>query len=82
MSKKSRRIVFYGMLIIAFLAVTIYEFLTPNMSDDLIYWDNVHTADNFFDLFKQEAEHWVSHTGRSVSHMILRIFFVKISRCA
>lgn len=74
MSKKSRRIVFYGMLIIAFLAVTIYEFLTPNMSDDLIYWDTVHTADNVFDLFKQEAGHWLSHTGRSVSHIILRIF--------
>ncbi len=58
----------------AFLAVTIYEFLTPNMSDDLIYWDTVHTANNFFDLFKQEAEHWMSHTGRSVSHMILRVF--------
>ncbi len=62
------------MLIIAFLAVTIYEFLTPNMSDDLIYWDTVHTADSFFDLFKQEAEHWMTHTGRSISHMILRVF--------
>ena len=74
MSKRNRKIAFYGMLIITFLAVTIYEFLTPNMSDDLIYWDTVHTANNFFDLFKQEAEHWMSHTGRSVSHMILRVF--------
>lgn len=74
MSKKHRKIVFYGMLILTFLAVTIYEFLTPNMSDDLIYWDAVHTANNFFDLFRQEVEHWLSHTGRSVSHMILRVF--------
>ena len=62
------------MLIMAFLAVTIYEFLTPNMSDDLIYWDTVHEANSFFDLFRQEAEHWVSHTGRSVAHIILRVF--------
>ena len=62
------------MLIVAFLAVTIYEFLTPNMSDDLIYWDSVHEANSFFDLFGQEVEHWLSHTGRSVAHMILRVF--------
>ena len=74
MSKRNRKIVFYGMLIMAFLAVTIYEFLTPNMSDDLIYWDTVHEANSFFDLFRQEAEHWVSHTGRSVAHIILRVF--------
>lgn len=74
MSTKNRKIIFYCMMAITFLAVTIYEFLTPNMSDDLIYWDTVHEAKSFFDLFGQEVEHWISHTGRSVSHMILRVF--------
>lgn len=74
MSLKARKIVFYIMVIVAFLAVTIYEFLTPYLSDDIIYMDTVAGANSFFDLFAQEYEHWVGHTGRSVAHMILRVF--------
>ena len=74
MSLKARKNVFYIMVIVAFLAVTVYEFLTPYLSDDIIYMDTVAGANNFFDLFAQEYEDWVGHTGRSVAHMILRIF--------
>ncbi|WP_026661722.1 DUF6056 family protein [Butyrivibrio proteoclasticus] len=74
MSLKARKNVFYVMVIVAFLAVTIYEFLTPYLSDDIIYMDTVAKANSFFDLFTQEYEHWVGHTGRSVAHMILRVF--------
>ena len=74
MSLKARKTLFYIMVLVAFLAVTIYEFLTPYMSDDIIYMDEVAKAGNFFDLFGQEVEHWISHTGRSVSHIILRVF--------
>ena len=74
MSQKNRKIIFYLMMAVAFLAVTIYEFLTPFMSDDIIYGDAVAAATSIFDLFKQEAEHYISHTGRSVAHIILRFF--------
>ena len=74
MSQKARKITFYCMAAVAFLAVTIYEFLTPYMSDDIIYGDTVATAGSIFDLFRQEAEHYISHSGRSVAHIILRFF--------
>ena len=41
MPEKTRKKLFYIMIALGFLAVTIYEFLTPNMSDDIIYWDKV-----------------------------------------
>ena len=62
------------MVAVSYLAVTIYHFLTPYLSDDIIYWDEVATAGNFFDLFGQEANQYLTHTGRSVAHIILRIF--------
>ena len=74
MQEKTRKKLFYILAAVAFFAVTIYQFLTPYMSDDIIYWDEVAKAGNFFDLFKQEANQYMTHTGRSVSHIILRIF--------
>ena len=74
MSQTVRKRIFWGMVFIAFVAVTIFEFLTPLLSDDIAYMDDVAKAQNFFDLFGQEYEHYISHTGRSISHFILRIF--------
>ena len=74
MSQTVRKRIFWGMVFIAFVAVTIFEFLTPLLSDDIAYMDDVAKAQNFFDLFEQEYEHYISHTGRSISHFILRIF--------
>lgn len=72
--KVTRNKLFNIFVFITFLAVMIYEFLTPIMSDDIVYGDAVREAGNFFDLFSQEYEHYMGHTGRSVAHMILRIF--------
>ncbi len=74
MSQTARKRVFYIMMLVAFVAVTVFEFLTPLLSDDIAYMDDVSKANNFFDLFVQEYQHYVSHTGRSISHIILRIF--------
>ena len=78
MSEKSRKKVFYILMAVACLSVMIYAFLTPNMSDDLIYWHRddygVKQAKNFFDLFRLEYMHYVDHTGRSVAHFLLRVF--------
>ena len=71
--KKNKRL-FIGLVITAFLMIAVYEFLTPNMSDDIIYGDTVAKAANFFDLFSQEYEHYMNHSGRSVAHFILRVF--------
>ncbi len=74
MSDKLRKKLFYAATLANFIMITIYEFLTPNMSDDVIYADAVAEAGNFFDLFAQEYEHYMFHTGRNVAHIILRIF--------
>lgn len=74
MSEKARKNIFFIMTCAAFLAVFIYEYLTPFLSDDIIYYDEVARAGNFFDLFSQEFNQYMTHTGRSVSHIILRIF--------
>jgi hypothetical protein len=57
-----------------FIMVFIYQYLTPNMSDDIIYSDKVSEAGSFFGLFVQEYEHYMTHIGRSIAHIILRIF--------
>ena len=74
MSEKLRKKLFYAAVLVNFIMVTVYEFLTPNMSDDIIYGDKVAEAGSFFDLFVQEYEHYMDHTGRSVAHFLLRIF--------
>ncbi len=72
--EKSRKKIFYFMVLVTFVMVAIYQFLTPTMSDDITYGDIVSEANNFFDLFIQEYEHYMGHGGRSVAHIILRIF--------
>ncbi|SFP35035.1 hypothetical protein SAMN04487928_10159 [Butyrivibrio proteoclasticus] len=74
MPEKKNKNIFYILLLTAFLMVAVYEFLTPNMSDDIIYGDAVAKAGNFFDLFEQEYEHYMNHSGRNVAHFILRVF--------
>ncbi len=74
MSEKLRKKLFFALVIANYIMVAIYEFLTPNMSDDVIYADIVAKANSFFDLFVQEAQQWIDHTGRSVAHILLRIF--------
>ena len=74
MPEKLRKKLFYLAIVVNFLMVTVYEFLTPNMSDDIIYSDEVAKAGSFFGLFAQEYDHYMHHIGRSVAHIILRIF--------
>ena len=74
MTEKLRKRLFYAVVIVNYIMVTIYQFLTPNMSDDIIYADKVAEAKNFFDLFAQEYEHYMYHSGRNVAHILLRMF--------
>lgn len=74
MSEQLRKRLFKITVFINFIMVFIYEYLTPTMSDDIVYADKVAEAKSFFDLFAQEYEHYMGHIGRSVAHIILRIF--------
>lgn len=74
MSEKLRKTMFTIAVAANCLMVMIYEFLTPYMTDDIIYGDVVAKAGSFFELFVQEYDHYMNHSGRSVAHMIMRIF--------
>ena len=74
MSENLRKRLFQLTVFANFIMVFIYQYLTPTMSDDVIYYDKVAQAGSFFDLFAQEYEHYMTHTGRNVAHIILRIF--------
>ncbi len=74
MPDRIRKPLFYAAVLVNYIMVAIYEFLTPNMSDDIIYGDRVAEANSFFDLFVQEYDHYMTHIGRTISHILLRIF--------
>ena len=74
MQDKLRKRAFYLTALINFILVAIYEFLTPYISDDIIYYDEVAKAGSFFDLFAQEYDHYMNHSGRTVAHFIMRVF--------
>lgn len=72
--EKYRRICFFCLIAVSFLAILIYNVLTPAMTDDLTYQKIVSQAGSFLDLVKQEQHQYMTWTGRSVNHMILRCF--------
>ena len=60
-------------VILCFVTVFIYEMLTPMLMDDLEYLAQVREAGSFFDLFSQEYNQYMTWSGRSMSHIMLRI---------
>ena len=73
--EKGRKYLFIGLIVLSFLLILIYNALTPMMSDDLTYAENVAGA-NFRDLIRKEKYQYKHWTGRSVSHMLLRLFLL------
>lgn len=71
-----RRMVFIGLIALSFLLILIYNMFTPIMSDDLSYGKAVQGANSFLDLIRQEKYQYMTWTGRSVNHMILRCFLM------
>ncbi len=74
MSEALRKRLFQVTVFANFIMVFGFIYLTPYLSDDIIYMDEVAKANSFFDLFAQEYEHYLGHTGRNVAHILLRIF--------
>lgn len=60
----------------AFVLIFIFNVLTPMMTDDLFYSRTVSEASSIRDLFAQEYTQYMTWTGRSVCHMILRLFLL------
>lgn len=73
-TRKQSRYFFVAAVFFAFLAILIFNIFTPYMTDDLSYKTTVLQANTFFELLKQEYEQYMTWTGRSVGHIILRCF--------
>ena len=71
-----RRLTFRLMVLAAFVLIFIFNVLTPMMTDDLFYSRTVSEASSIRDLFAQEYTQYMTWTGRSVCHMILRFFLL------
>lgn len=69
-----RKRLFICLTILSFLAILIYNIFTPALTDDLTYGKIVGEANSLLDLVRQEQHQYMTWTGRSVNHMILRIF--------
>lgn len=69
-----RKKMFICLTIISFLAILTYNIFTPALTDDLTYGKIVGEANSLLDLVRQEQHQYMTWTGRSVNHMILRIF--------
>ncbi len=72
---KWRKRLFILEVIACYLTVFAFMALTPLMGDDYNYYANVKGAGNFWQLFAQEYNQYMTWTGRSVAHIILRIVF-------
>ncbi|MBR4530167.1 MAG: hypothetical protein IKO80_07810 [Lachnospiraceae bacterium] len=72
--KNKRRYLQIAALIAVFGSVLIYECLTPVFSDDFSYMRDTAQARHAGEIFALEARQYLSWTGRSVSHLILRFF--------
>lgn len=69
---RKRKIIFFVLLGISFLAIWSYNFMTPLMSDDLLFRASEYHSP--LDIFRKEYEQYMTWTGRSVLQVILKIF--------
>ena len=70
--KKNEKKIFWMVVFCCFLAIFLFNVLTPVMSDDYSYSVTVRSIHSVGDLLKSEYEQYMSWTGRSVNHLILR----------
>ena len=68
------KVIFLLILVLSFAAVFVLNVFTPMLSDDYSYAMEVQKASSFWDLFRQEYHQYMTWNGRSVAHLLLRIF--------
>lgn len=72
--ESKRKLIFYSIVIISFIAIFIYNVLTPLMSDDFLF--NPSSPYGFFDLLKEEYNNYMTWNGRSVVQFIMHVFLL------
>ncbi len=69
-----RKTIFYTIVIISFLAILLYNILTPLMSDDFLF--NPPSPYTLLDLLKEEYNNYMTWNGRSVVQFIMHVFLL------
>ena len=71
LSIQKRKIIFYTIVTISFIAIFIYNLLTPIMSDDLLY--NPSSPYTLWDLLKDEYHNYMTWNGRAIVQFLMHI---------
>lgn len=72
-TEKHRKAIFYCILILSFITIFAYNFLTPYLSDDYAYLIEVKKATSLWDLLKQQYGEYLSNSGRFVGQFNVRL---------
>ena len=72
--EKFRKQIFIVLTICIAGAVFLFSYLTPMLSDDFLYGMDAAEIHSVADLFRQEYEHYMGHSVRSVVHLFVRSF--------
>lgn len=71
-SEKNRKKVFFAVMIVAYLAIFVFNCLTPYMSDDLYYKPGLPKP--ISQLIAEEYENYMLWNGRTVLQFLMRCF--------
>lgn len=74
--EKRQKLLFVSVVMVSWILIFVFNVLTPMMSDDLFYAKEVRAAGNFAGLLQQEYHQYMTWSGRSLCHLILRCFLV------
>ena len=74
LSVKNRKRIFYLIVVISFIAIFVYNYLTPLMSDELQF--DASQYQSVADVIKAEYQNYLSWNGRSVVQLIMRFFLL------
>lgn len=74
LSIQKRKVIFYLVMAVSFVAIFIYNYLTPLMSDELQF--DASAYHSLADIFKAEYENYMTWNGRSVVQLIMRCFLL------
>ncbi|MBD5537266.1 MAG: hypothetical protein HDQ99_16740 [Lachnospiraceae bacterium] len=71
-TQNARKAVFMAAVAVSFIAILMYNFFTPLMSDDLLIDSSAYNS--IWDIFAAEYQQYMTWNGRSVLQIIMRIF--------
>lgn len=74
MCLKNRKMLFYLSVGISFIAILVYNILTPSMSDELQFDRSIYHS--LFDIVRKEYSNYMNWNGRTVVQLIMRCFLL------